>query len=236
MRNKVKGRFEPFTDYEIEEFLCGDSTAENSQRIEAGLADSAELAAYIAERRAQKDSFQKKHPTLSHDRQPTRSLRWPLAFASAAAAAIVILVFVLLPTGTQVDLSDPPEIRAMGAVKATLTVRRQGRTFLYREGVLLRPRDQVRLSIESPQAGFLTVLGTSGRGKIEIYYNALKTTPGTFTVPDSLVLDDQLNTEQWFVILAKKEVESDVYIKRLREKEALDAKATVIRIVKEATP
>ena len=235
MRTRVKGRCEPFSDFEIEEFLCGDSTAENSQRIEAAMTESAELADYIAERRAQKSSFQQKHPALSLERKPARNLGWPLAFASAAAA-IVILFLVFLPTGKQVDLSDPPEIRAMGAVKATLTVRRQGRTFLYREGVLLREGDQVRLSVESPRAGFLTVLGTAGRGKIVTYYNALKTTPGTFTVPDSLVLDDQLNTEQWFVILAKKEVESDIYIKRLREKETLDAKATVIRIVKEATP
>jgi hypothetical protein len=236
MRTKVKGRCEPFSDFEIEEFLCGDSTAENSQRIEAAIAESAELADYIAERRAKKSSFHQEHPVLNLERKPVRNLGWPLAFASAAAAAIVVLIFVLLPGGKQTDLSDSPEIRAMGAVKATLTVRRQGRTFLYREGVLLREGDQVRLSVESPHAGFLTVLGTAGRGKIETYYNALKTTPGTFTVPDSLVLDDQLNTEQWFVILAKKEVESDIYIKRLREKESLDAKATVIRIVKEATP
>jgi hypothetical protein len=237
MRTKVKGRFEPLSDFEIEAYLCGDLAPEEKRRVEATVVASAELQEYIRQRQAERETFFQEHPRLGLRKEPQRTAPVRLlAWAGAAAAILVVALFwVLSVIGEQRGTGDPG-IRAMGALKATLTVQRDGRTFLYREGVLLREDDRVRLSVESPQSGHLTVLARGPGGTFEVYYNAVKTTLGDYTVPDSLVLDEQLGVEEWFIILAPKGRDPRDYIQMLQSGASLDARATVIRVVKEAKP
>lgn len=237
MRTRVKGRFEPLSDFEIEAYLCGDLGPEDTKRVEAAAAESAELRKYIQERQDEREDFFLAHPRLRLPEAPKRVTpqRIMVAVASAAimAAFVVTLVFWAAPDkGGQIESS----IRAMGTVKATLTVQREGRTFQHREGVLLREGDRVRLSVESPQSGHLTVLARSHGGKFEVYYDALRTTAGDYTVPDSLILDDQVGMEDWFIILAPAGKDPREYVQKLRSGATLDARATVIRVVKEAKP
>jgi hypothetical protein len=237
MRTRVKGQFGPLSDFEIEAYLCGDLGPQEKERVEAAISASAELQEYIQKRQAEREEFFRAHPRLEINREPARiaPVRF-LAWAGAAAAVLVMALFVVLYAAGDKIVTDDPGIRAMGAVKATLTVQRNGRTFQYREGVLLREDDRVRLSVESPQSGHLTLLARQGGGKFEVYYDALKTTAGEYTVPDSLILDDHVGVEDWFIILAPAGKDPREYVQKLKSGAALDARATVIRVMKEAKP
>lgn len=237
MRTRVKGQFEPLTDFELEAYLCGDLGPQEKERVEAAIAASAELQEYIQKRQAEREEFFSAHPRLKIDTEPRRvaPVRF-LAWAGAAAVVLVVALFVVLYAAGDRTGADDPGIRAMGAVKATLTVQRNGRTFQYREGVLLREGDRVRLSVESPQSGHLTVLARHGGGKFEVYYDAVKTTAGEYTVPDSLILDDHVGVEDWFIILAPAGKDPREYVQKLKSGAPLDARATVIRVMKEAKP
>jgi hypothetical protein len=239
MRTRVKGRFEPLSDFEIEAYLCGDLGPGERERVEAAVAASAELKEYILRRQAEREAFFRDHPRLELEKEPesVAPVRyWAWAGAAAAAAVAVVALFVVLYAGGEKSSTGDPGIRAMGALKATLAVQRDGRTFRYRPGVLLREGDRVRISVESPQSGHLTVLARGHGGKFEVYYDALRTTAGDYTVPDSLILDHQVGTEDWFIILAPQGRDPREYIQMLQDKRELDARATVIRVVKEAKP
>ena len=69
--------------------------------------------------------------------------------------------------------------------------------------------------------------------KLTVYYDSLKTEAGTFTVPDSLILDDSLNTEQWHILLAPAPIEASIYLDRLRRNQPLDVALTSIQVAKE---
>jgi len=237
MRTRVKGQFEPLSDFEIEAYLCGDLGSQEQERVEAAIAASPELQEYIRQRQAEREDFFRAHPRLEIETEPERiaPVRF-LAWAGAAAAVLVAALFVILYAAGDKAMPEDPGIRAMGAVKATLAVQRNGRTFQYREGVLLREGDRVRLSVESPRSGHLTVLARQSGGKFEVYYDALQTTAGEFTVPDSLILDDHVGAEDWFIILAPAGKDPRDYVQKLKSGESLDARATVIRVMKEAKP
>jgi hypothetical protein len=205
--------------------------------VEAAISASAQLREYIQKRQAEREDFFSAHPRLKIEIQPRRvaPLRI-LAWAGAAAAVVVLALFVMFYSIDDQPGAGDPGIRAMGAVKATLTVQRNERTFQYREGVLLREGDRVRLSVESPQSGHLTVLARGPSGQFEVYYDALQTTAGDYTVPDSLILDEQVGVEDWFIILDDEGRDPREYVQKLRSGSPLDARATVIRVVKEAKP
>jgi hypothetical protein len=237
MRTRVKGQFEPLSDFEIEAYLCGDLGPQEKERVEAAISASAELQEYIQKRQAEREDFFSAHPRLEIETEPRRTAPVGfLAWAGAAAAVMVAALFVVLYAAGDRTGAGDPEIRAMGAVKATLTVQRNGRTFRYREGVLLHEGDRVRLSVESPQSGHLTLLARGPGGRFEVYYDALKTTAGDYTVPDSLILDEQVGVEDWFIILDDEGRDPREYVQKLRSGSPLDARATVIRVVKEAKP
>lgn len=235
MRTRVKGQFEPLSDFDIEAYLCGDLGPQEKERVEAAIAASVELQEYIQRRRTEREEFFSAHPRLNIEIQDRPAPLRVLAWAGAAAAVVVLALFVVFYSGDKPAPGDPG-IRAMGAVKATLTVQRNGRTFQYREGVLLREGDRVRLSVESPQSGHLTVVARQGGGKFEVYYDALKTTAGEYTVPDSLILDDYVGVEDWFIILAPAGRDPREYVQKLKSGAPLDARATLIQIMKEARP
>ena len=44
MRTRVKGQFEPLSDFEIEAYLCGDLGPQEQERVEAAIAASAALS------------------------------------------------------------------------------------------------------------------------------------------------------------------------------------------------
>jgi hypothetical protein len=235
MRARVKGKFGDLTDFEIEAYLTGELSPEEARRVEEAAASSGELAGYLRQRQEEREAFFRAHPVLPQRETPSgRRFTWPLALAGAAAVLAAVVLAVVLSTSGSGE--DPGGIRSMGAFKTTMTVRRGERTFVHRQGVPLREGDQVRLSLEAPASGFLTVLGQAGAGPVEVYYDGVQTRPGTFTVPVSLVLDGDVGAEEWTVILAPERKPASFYSGAIREGRPLDAPANRIRITKEASP
>lgn len=235
MKDRVIGKYAPLTDLEIEQFLCGELTGDAAERIERQAEKDPALATHLAERRAQQQAFFQAHPRLEVELPPERRrwVGWSLGLAGAAAAAVLVVVALFawpMEPGTG---SDGPTIRARGALKVGLTVRRAERTFAFREGVLLRPGDRVRLSLEATEAGFLTLIGRDQHGRWTIYYDGLPTTAGTWTVPDSLVLDDDPNPEHWYALLTSERIEAKKLLDRLRAGQPLEAAASMLTLTKE---
>ncbi len=236
MKDRVTGRFAPLTDLEIEQFLCGELEGAAAERIERQAERDAALAAHLAERRAQQQAFFAENPRLGVELAQARP-RWPawsLGLAGAAAAAVLVVVALFAWPTEPGPTADGPGIRARGALKVELTVRRDERTFAFREGVLLRPGDRVRLSLEATESGFLTLIGRDQRGRWTVYYDGLPTTAGTWTVPDSLVLDDDPNPEHWYALLTSERIEANTLLDRLQAGQPLEAAATVLTLHKEA--
>lgn len=240
MRSKVKARFEPFSDLEIEEYLTDDIAGARAAEIEAAAASWPELAVYLEERRAERREFFSRHPSFQAEEKPARSFwwRWPaLTFGlTSAAAALLFLTFpdsITLPEPYKGEISGT---RSKGAPKVQLTVHRQDRTFVYKKDVLLLEGDLVRLTVESGAGGWLSVVGRDGRGQVEIYHDSLQIPGGTYTLPGSLKLDDYVGTEQWYVILTGTRKPAEQYVQLLKQGKALDVPTTAIRIVKEASP
>jgi len=238
MEDRVRGRFAPLTDLEIERFLCGELEGEAAERIERLAEQNPTLAAYLSERRAQQRAFFEAHPRLAVQLPPARRRppAWSAALAGAAAVLALLVIGLLAWPRGGLDGQQSPTIRARGALKVELTVRRGDRTFAYNEGVLLRSGDRLRLSLEAPVAGFLTLIGRDQRGRWTVYYDGLATAAGTWTAPDSLVLDDDPHPEQWFAVLSPKRVDARVLLERLRAGLPLEAAATVLTLDKEAGP
>lgn len=236
MRSKIKGHFEPLTDLEIEEYLCGDAAPSVVARVDDLARGSAELREYLAERRAEQTAFFVQHPVLKVQLpEPARHrrTRW-LALGVGALAGAMALGAMLIVVGGKDAEPVAWHIQSRGGLKATLAVRREGRVFAHRAGLPLRQGDQVRLSIESPTSGFVTVLGPGKDGELAAYYEAIAVSAGTFAVPDSLVLDDHVGEEEWLVLLTPAPLSAREAIARVERKEPLEASTTVLRIVKEA--
>lgn len=245
MRPKVKGRFEPFSDRELEAYLVGELDAEQATQIEQAANQQPELSQYLDERRAEQRAFFLLHPSLQ--RAPARTSFWaplwrgwllPSGLAAAAAAMLLLYIAMPLTPGDDGLSGDPSQgaVRSKGAPKIELTVQRSDRTFTYRQGMLLRQGDRVRVTVESATPGWLCLLGRDGRGQVSVYYEKTQIKAGTYTLPDSLELDAAEGVEQWYAVLSEAPISAPALAEKLRRGEALEGRVTVIEIVKEATP
>src|SRR5262245_28051556 len=98
MRDQPKRRFEPFTDFLLEQYLCGDTSPEDTQRIESMAARTPALAEYLRERRAERDAFALQHPRLDLQlrKKPQRPTLWAGAVATVLTCTAVA-VFLIRP-------------------------------------------------------------------------------------------------------------------------------------------
>ena len=254
MLRQIKGRFHPITDLQIELYLCDDLPPEEVATIETAMESSSRLRDYISERKADKEAFYFRHPRLEavpsrFGSQKRRRLpRSALAWAGAAAAAILALV--LLPfdvidktdratTGDTSDVSAQnghSAIRARGSLKVMLVLKRGQEVRRYRTGEPLYSGDQIRLTLESHKSGYLTVIAKDDNNETHVYYDAIPTTAGSFTVPDSLLLDDYVGDEIWLVLLSDQRRSAKEYTTKWLNGEQLQAESTLISIKKKKQP
>lgn len=229
---KISRRFASVSELELEEFLCGDASEAVQGKISELARSNSEFAEHVREREAGRAAFQLQHPRL-RSAEPTPSRRrtwgWTLACSSVVVAAAAIFVV------SRPEESVSSQIRQRGAVKASLAVRRDGRVFAHGEGVLLRKADQVRLTVESSRGGYLSLLGRDELGIVSIYYDSVPIAAGTATLPGSLVLDDFVGEEKWYVIVTEAQVTAESLAERLRSNDALGVPATALVLVKEET-
>ena len=240
MRDQVRGPFYPVRDIEIEAYLCGELHGAARGRLEAELERNAKLKAYVEDRRREQASFLARHP-FTLQLPATASQRRDGSVIWGGLLAAVALLALILPGRSRVEPELTPwpyaerdTVRVKGnTLSADLFVKRGETVFRYRPGTALRAGDRVRISIESPSSGYLSVFGRDARGQVSVYYSALLTTSGRYTVPDSLILDDADGDEQWVLVHAADMQPIDRYVDAFTHGRDLNAPHAVIQLHKE---
>lgn len=197
---RIRGRFHPLSDFELEAYLCEELDAAGRARVEETLARSQELQAYIDERRAARASFAERHP-LSRRRSQRLAAGWKLWLAGSALAAAAALLSVSLPTSRRVPGGGLDTVRAKGnTLQAELYVKRGDAVWVHQPEIAVQPGDALRLQVVSTRAGYLTLLGRDASGRVSVYYDQLVTSGGRFSAPDSLILDAGGGDEEWLLV------------------------------------
>jgi hypothetical protein len=178
------------------------------------------------------------------------SRRRGLAWASVATAPLLGLVLwwssgapdtVVRDTavrGADGRTREPAEERDTIRIKgnglvAELYVKRGQRVFRPRPDEALAAGDRVRLSVEAPSAGYLSVVGRDGGGAVSVYYDRVPVPRGRFTVPDSLQLDASPGDEVWLVVVAGEPHAADHYARALATGTPPDGAHALITLHKE---
>jgi hypothetical protein len=243
MRARVTGRFAAFADFELEAFLCGELPVERRRELERAVATDAVLRDYLAERARAQLEFAAAHP-LRAAPNPLRSPRRWLLGAGVAAPALVIALWWsagssngALTAGAREREGDPPvrdEIRIKGGGLAVeLYVKRGERVFRPRTDEALEAGDRVRLSVEVPRAGYLSLFARDERGAVSVYYDRLPVQAGRFTAPDSLLLDASPSDERWLLVVDSEPRSADHYTRAFAAGQLPDAAHALIDVRKE---
>ena len=238
MKTQIRGRFAPIRDFDIEAHLCGELPSEARSAFEAELERSPELREYLAERRRSQAEFLERHPLRLQ--LPAAAQRRDGSVIWGGLLAAVGLLALLLPAQPALQ-RDPvldgtrDTVRVKGNPLAVqLFVKRGETVFRYRPDTPLRPDDRIRISIECPSAGYLSVFGRDARGQISVYYTGLATSPGRYTVPDSLILDDAEGDEQWVVVHTRENEPIERYVDAYLSGRPLATPHAIVHLHKEA--
>lgn len=222
----MKARFEPFNDLLLERYLAGELEAQDVRRIEEAAATRPELADYLRSRRADREAFKLKRPPLKLPAEAPPRLAWRWAFGAALALAAALLVVVLVPQEPDNGIA----MRGDAGVSVEVAVLRGADVFAYRDGVVLLPKDRIRLTLKAPKPGLATLVARDARGEPQLLYEGVRVS-GETTLPDSLELDDTPGAEELYVFFAsERAVSAADAIERARRGEVRDA--TVVKLVK----
>ncbi len=234
MKPRLLGTMRPFSEYEIDLYMVGDAPLELAQRVDAHVASDPRFAALIAEQRAEQEAFYFIKPRLPEATRLESGAKalWLLGALGGLAVASVLLLMVV-PAG---DQGAPRSIRTRGGLKTILTVKRGERVFPYGGRARLRAGDQIRVSVEAPAAGFLSVVGRETGHAWSIHYDAVPTRAGSFTAPGSRTMDSSLADETWYVVLTPDPLSAQEIIKRLKAGDTIPGDSSTLTIRKDPVP
>lgn len=234
MKPHIVGSMTPFSEYEIDLYMVGDASSELTERVEARVGADPDFAAIIDEQRAEREAFYVTRPRLPQPAPSRAKTSWLFAAVGGlAVAATAALLMVVVPAQEHRSSSL---IRTRGGLKVTLTVRRDERIFPYEDSVRLHAGDQVRVTIESPAAGFLSVVGREAGNTWSVLYDAVPVRAGSFTAPGSRVMDSSLVEETWYVFLTPDPVSALEIVERLKAGDAIPGDASTLVIRKQPVP
>lgn len=126
-------------------------------------------------------------------------------------------VFALMPSATDNHVDNhvdnhagknnqTDKIVARGALKAEVLVKRADAVFLYDNKSKLADGDQLRVQLDMPQSGYVTIVGESAASGRVMYYENVYVEGGTWTMPDSLQLDASWSGEDLYVVRTDREI------------------------------
>lgn len=194
------------SDLDLERFLTDDLDDAERARVAAAVARDADLAAHVAERRAEQRAFALLHPRAPQPatKKTTASTLWPAllttlrqALAPLTAAAAVLAVFFVVG-GDESNVG----VRGTGLV-ARMTVRRadgdEAVVFSY-DRQPLRAGDAVRIEVELARPQRCSVFDVDARGVATVVYDNVAVAKGKQVLPDALVLDESEGAEDLVVV------------------------------------
>ena len=200
---------------DIEDYLAGVLAADRTAALERAAEEDEELAMYLMERRAERDAFlldprRRSFQSLVEEAGPERRpwALWTMGLVAAAAA-----VFLLIPRG------EAPGVRTKGGLSVKAAIQGEGAPRMFDASDGVHPGDRIRLTVEDPGGGFLTVLLEERSGDVDILYRPEELgelVPGAHMLPDSLRLDDALGRERLYVIMSNERLDPEVWKKEIR--------------------
>ncbi|MCA2979261.1 MAG: hypothetical protein INH41_02315 [Myxococcaceae bacterium] len=208
----MKARFHPVTDLDVERYLVGELSGDEAARVEAAARASEVLQRHLDERRAAKRAFALKRPPL---RLPaaTRPAWWPWALALPVAAAALVAVVRRAPVE-----GDGPGIARRGAevAEVEIAVQREEAVFPWRAGVILEPKDRLRLTVKTAAPSVATLIGEDARREPVILYEAVALPGGALTLPGSLEVDDTPGGERLYLFVGPTAPDAPALLKAVR--------------------
>ncbi|OGR12529.1 MAG: hypothetical protein A2341_14680 [Deltaproteobacteria bacterium RIFOXYB12_FULL_58_9] len=233
---------QPFSDREIELYLCGELDDERQRQVESAARDNEELRRYLEDRQVGRQAFYQQYPEVRRRSaratpflrppKPSKPRWWMLMPVAAAACALVVAVVVQTDGHTDTLIEG---IRARGGLKTSLVASRDGRAFEYTAGALLRQGDQVRIVVNAPADGYVSVLGAEQGGHV-IHYDAVPVIGGRNVLSGSLILDDAVVAEQWVIVWSATRLPASEFVRAGELSIPPGTIATEIRVAKEPAP
>jgi hypothetical protein len=205
------------TAAELERYLSGGLDPDQRAAIERAAEEDVELGSWLRERQAERDAFRldprrRQFASLIEEAGAAEGRGWLSAWLprlSILAAATAVVVFFVKPTG---------EIRTKGSLSVRAAVLEDEHPTLFDGKRALHPGDRLRLAVDDPKGGYVTVLLQEQGGKVEVLYRATELGeigPGTHHLPGSLELDQALGRERLYVLVSEEPPDVDVWIREL---------------------
>lgn len=219
--------------FELARFHAGELSKERRAEIERLLASDASLAAELEDLRAGDAAFRTQMPferfASDHEARAAktgglagvlsrlRALRWHVGGGVVATAAAAILLVLLVPTNDPgVDPTGGNRLKGPGARIGFFVKASEGPRW-GTDGETLRAGDRIQFAVKDPdRARSMVIVGVDGRGEVSTYV-ARRMSTGTpkgeregapRLLEQSLVLDDAVGVERFFVVYGDTDVET----------------------------
>ncbi len=210
------------TRFDVERFVCGELAGAAADAVKEALASDAALKAFHDEIVAADAAFQIELPARAVVPKVLKAAPAPSVWtrvsssvqsllsgwrvpALTSAAALALVVFVARPTGTDAPTDDG--LRSKGGTDPVVSffVKSGDGARVGTAGEALHAGDVIQLAVRDATARAMVVVGVDGAGAVSVYAAEELTTQSKGhdaprVLPASLVLDDTVGTERFFVV------------------------------------
>ena len=200
--------------FDVERFAVGALSGERALEVQRAIDTDPALKAFFEDVKASDAAFLIMAPPSSFMAARTTPGSWGTRLRAAvsslqlqmglgaAAAAAVVLIAVSTPDGPRPGTTSKggPHMAAVGFFVKDDSGARVGEA-----GEVLHPGDQIQLAVTDADHSAMVVVGIDGNGVVSVYAveataTVAKGAIGPRVLPASLVLDDTVGVERFFVV------------------------------------
>lgn len=202
------------TRFDVERLAVGELSGAAAQRVQAAIDSDASLKAFYDDVRAADAAFLVQAPPAAflaqlEAKKPVslfaklaQALALPQLRMAVGACATAAVVLVAVNVGGD---SDGTRTKGGEAPSVGFFVQDGSAARVGHGGEALRPGDRIQLAVKDVDKAALVVVGVDGSGAVSVYATESVTTATkgahkSRVLPASLVLDDTLGTERFFVV------------------------------------